>query len=375
MQRQPLGPWVVLLVASGVLVFVMKVLHLPAAWLLGPMAAGIAVASAGYSLQIAPAVFQLSQVVIGCMIARSMTPAMLGIVAQRWPMFLLSTFCVIAISTFLGLMLTRWNIFPGTTPIWGTAPGAASAMVVQADANGADARLVAVMQYVRVLMVANVASVVTRLALPSVGAAVPAEVSVWSVAWVPFAQTFTMIVIGFFAARKLGIAAGPLLLPIALGSLLQGLGWVHIELPPWLLAVSFSLVGWSVGLRFTRAILVHATRALPWIIATNVVLIGSCGLIGWSLHKLAGVDLLTAYLATSPGGADSIAIIAASGKVDMSLAMAMQITRSLIVMVAGPSLARLVAARLGIGASAPLVPRVDAAETEPPVVKKSESAD
>ena len=46
---------------------------------------------------------------------------------------------------------------------------------------------------------------------------------------------------------------------------------------------------------------------------------------------VAGVDPLTAYLATSPGGSDSIAIIAASTNVDVSFVMAMQTVRMLAV--------------------------------------------
>lgn len=39
---------------------------------------------------------------------------------------------------------------------------------------------------------------------------------------------------------------------------------------------------------------------------------------------------LTAYLATSPGGADSVAIIAASAHVEISFVMAMQLARFLV---------------------------------------------
>jgi uncharacterized membrane protein AbrB (regulator of aidB expression) len=56
-----------------------------------------------------------------------------------------------------------------------------------------------------------------------------------------------------------------------------------------------------------------------------------------------GTDPLTAYLATSPGGADSVAIIAASSPVDVPFVMAMQVARFILVMLAGPFLAKRVA--------------------------------
>jgi uncharacterized membrane protein AbrB (regulator of aidB expression) len=55
------------------------------------------------------------------------------------------------------------------------------------------------------------------------------------------------------------------------------------------------------------------------------------------------IDPLTAYLATSPGGVDSVAIIAASTKVDVSFVMGLQTIRLLFVLLVGPFLSRFVA--------------------------------
>ena len=43
--------------------------------------------------------------------------------------------------------MTRWQVLPGTTALWGTSPGAASVMTIMAESYGADVRLVALMQY------------------------------------------------------------------------------------------------------------------------------------------------------------------------------------------------------------------------------------
>ncbi len=74
---------------------------------------------------------------------------------------------------------------------------------------------------------------------------------------------------------------------------------------------------------------------------------GFCGLMAWLIVRMFHVDPLTAYLATSPGGMDSVAIIAAaSDKVDLSFVMALQAARFLVVLLAGPSISRLVARTL-----------------------------
>ena len=56
------------------------------------------------------------------------------------------------------------------------------------------------------------------------------------------------------------------------------------------------------------------------------------------------LDPLTAYLATSPGGMDSIAVIAASiHNVDLEFVMALQTVRLFLVIFLGPALARIIA--------------------------------
>ena len=65
------------------------------------------------------------------------------------------------------------------------------------------------------------------------------------------------------------------------------------------------------------------------------------------LVAVAGVDPLTAYLATSPGGADSAAIIAMASNVDVGFVMAMQATRLILVLLIGPSLAGFIARQAG----------------------------
>jgi len=134
-----------------------------------------------------------------------------------------------------------------------------------------------------------------------------------------------------------------LLVPLFLGVALSGSHIITITLPPWLLAVCYALVGWAIGLRFSRDIVLYAARAFPRVAASILALTALCAGLAYVLHLVTGTDALTAYLATSPGGADSMAIIAASAKVDLPFVMAMQTGRFLLVLFIGPGLARLVA--------------------------------
>ena len=348
--------WAILVVLSIAVVLVLDAARIPAALLLGTMAAAIAVSATGGTVRVPLRPFVAAQAVLGCMIAQSIPFTVLGELLRNWPIFLAGIASVIAASSGLGWLLARWRVLPGTCAIWGASPGAATAMIVMAGAYGADIRLVAVMQYVRVICVAVVAAVVARLC--GAGPLADGSGAVWfpPVPWGPFVATLAVVGLGAVAGGRLRIPAGPMLLPLAAGLVLQDGGWLRIELPPWLLAVSYALIGWSIGLGFTRPILVHAMRALPRILASTLALIALCGLFAALLVTLAGVDPLTAYLATSPGGANVVAIIAASSNVDQPFVMAMQALRLVVVLATGPATARFIADRVALAERAPRRP-------------------
>ena len=336
--------WAALIVLSMVVAAVLTTIRLPAALFLGPLVAAILLSSVQASIRVPHISLLSAQAVVGAMIAHSMPLSLFGELFADWPLFLAGVVAVVAVSTALGWVLAKRQVLPGTTAIWGSSPGAATAMILMASDYGADTRLVAFMQYVRVVCVAAVASLVARTFGVASGGGPSVE---WfgAVAWAPFAATVAVAGIGAVVGQWLRIPAGPMLISMAAGIVLQGTGCLTIELPPWFLAVSYALIGWSVGLRFTREIMLHVARAFPRVLASTLALIASCGVFAYILVLFAGIDPLTAYLATSPGGADSVAIISASTQVNASFVMAMQMARFLLVLAIGPHLARFVAGR------------------------------
>jgi membrane AbrB-like protein len=335
--------WGVLLAASFAFIVPLELIRLPAALLLGAMAAAILVAVFEGKLAVPRWPYILAQSLIGCLVARSIGPAILMTMVRQWPVFLAGVCSVLVISTSLGALLARLKVLPGTTAVWGSSPGAATVMVLMSEGFGGDPRLVAYMQFLRVMMVALAASIVARLwAVP--GGAVRAAID-WfpAVAVGPLWETLALAAIGAIAGAMSKIPAGSLLIPLFAGIALSCTHVISITLPPWLMAGCYTLVGWSIGLRFTREIVIYAARVFPQIAASTLALVALCGGLAWLLHLAVGTDALTAYLATSPGGADSVAIIAASSPVDMPFVMAMQMARFILVMLAGPFLAKTVA--------------------------------
>ena len=339
--------WLLLAGLSAAAVAILAGLHVAAALLIGPMAAAIALAASGRPVRVAAPLFTAAQAIVGVMVARTLSGSLLAEVGRNWPVFGLAVLSVLAAACALGWTLTRWRVLPGTAALWGSFPGAATTMTLMAADFGADIRLVAFMQYFRVVLVALVASAVARIVVPGGGGAGGLAALVVGAAPIhagALAATLAVAGLGAIVGTATRVPAGALLVPMAFGAALQGVGLLAIELPPPLLAAAYTLVGWVIGLRFDRAVIVHVVRALPRVAAALAALIGGCALLSVALSRLAGVDALTAYLAMSPGGADSVAIIAASSpKVDVSFIMALQVSRFLVILAIGPWLARHVA--------------------------------
>ncbi|HEY0178221.1 MAG TPA: AbrB family transcriptional regulator [Dokdonella sp.] len=353
--RPRAAQWAVLGVLSAALTAALLALRLPAALLLGPMLAAIACGTHGAAVRVVGVAYTAAQAVVGVMIAGTITPSIAHTFAAHWPWFIGSVAATLAASSTLGFVLSRSvRRLPGTTAIWGVTPGAATAMVLMAESFGADARLVAFMQYLRVIFVALGAAGVAHFwlqlgDLPRSGVAWFAPLDTGALA-----ATLALTALGAVAGVRLRVPAGPLLVP-AFAAIALHLGFgLDIALPAWLLAATYALIGWSVGLRFTLDTVRYSLRALGPILFSIVALIAVCAALSWLLARLAGVDALTAYLAMSPGGMDTVAIIAASspGHVDLPFVMALQTVRLLFVVVFGPPLARFVATRAHAPAAA-----------------------
>ncbi|MDR1045971.1 MAG: AbrB family transcriptional regulator [Candidatus Adiutrix sp.] len=340
--------WPALIALSGLLEVAWRLAGLPASTLMGPMLAGIILAGRGAELRLPSALFLFSQGLVGAMMARGVPLTVFERLGSSWPLFLGGTLWAMAASLLIGGLLAYRRVLPGTTALWGVSPGAASAMVLMSEDYGADMRLVALMQYLRVILVSLGAALAAGLAAGRGGGTGGPELTVWFPALhrPAFAGTILMTGAAVFLGRRFRIPGGAILTPFICGLAFSWAGWLRLELPPWLMVGAYALVGWSIGLRFTRAALKNAARALPKILAALLSLLALCALFAGLLVWAGGFDPLTAYLAASPGGVDTVAIIAASTGADLPFVMAMQTCRMLLVLFVGPPLTRLITRQL-----------------------------
>ena len=78
---------------------------------------------------------------------------------------------------------------------------------------------------------------------------------------------FSKAAVGAWSRCLRRLSAWALLGPMLVLSTLHVSGLLTIQLPRWLLAAAYALLGWNIGLGFRRETLLHAAHALLPVIA------------------------------------------------------------------------------------------------------------
>lgn len=336
--------WLYFWVLALLLGLLLEQASIPAALLLGLMLLGIVMVECGAKISVPKVCFKYSQGLVGCLIAHAVSVHVLLEIINDWQVMLLATLVTMLLSVIVGMLSVHFGGLPGATAAWGTSPGGASAMVAMAEDYGADTRVVATMQYIRVICVVLMMALVSHcLAEP-----LPKELITMNHSIIHAQQnvvdlliTLSILIIGVGLGHF--IPAGYLLIPMVLGSICQLLGWVNLIIPHGLLMIGYAVMGGYIGLRFDKATLRYVMYAMPIMMATSMLLIILCAMSAFVVAWWLGVDYLSAYLATSPGGLDSLSIVAIEVHADVGLVVAMQTLRLFAVILIGPLLTKFIA--------------------------------
>lgn len=324
----------------------------PAGWLVGPMFVAVVAALTWQGSPTMPRWARVvSLAVVGGVLAASFRPSVLPLIGRHWLPVSLVVAGTLLLSLAAGLLLVLIARLDRKTAAIGSLPGAASGMLAMSGPLGADPRVVAVMQYTRLVVVVFSAAAVSRFGL--VPGTAPHEISGRGLqttssggvalvqgVWPTYAATALVAALGAWAGTRLRLPAGALMGPLVLGVAVEQLGFVHLAWPPGVPQAAFLMLGLWVGLLFDRPSVVSTGRLLPVVVAWSLGLVVACAGLGWALAALTEIDGLTAYLATTPGGIDSVAVMALGSGADAPLVLAMQTLRLFAVIVAASVLGR-----------------------------------
>ncbi|MGY4709151.1 AbrB family transcriptional regulator [Mycolicibacterium sp. CBM1] len=329
--------WLVLIVMVAAVSSLFAVARLPTPLLFGGLVGALvyALMRPQAPLRLPDSWFQAGQAVIGVIVGASMDWRGLGTLGPRWLVVVgVSCFSLI-VSVLVGRLLIRRGATPVTATFASVAGGAAG-LTAMADDLGADARVVAVLQYLRLLVVLVTMPLVVTLVfgVRSDGVALAGTGTNW---WVDVPFAVSAVVGGLLAGRRLRLPAAAILGPLLVAALMKLLPFLeHAAVPPAIEALGYLVIGVQVGLKFTAASVRAIGRMLPTALLTVVVTLLACAGLGWVLTVTTDASPLDAYLATTPGGIYGVLGVSAATGGDVGFVAAAQMLRLLIVLASAP---------------------------------------
>ena len=266
----------------------------------------------------------------------------LSALADSWLPVLLICAATLGLCLIGGAILARTTALDPPTAALGMIAGGASGIVGMSGDLGADDRLVAFMQYLRVLIVVLLTPIGIAVFFGSgdgTGGSVPSGGMLGEpIDWV---LTAAFAAVGALVATRARVTAGALLGPMVLTGIFVLSGAVgDFAVPDLVSQTAFALIGLQVGLRFTRSTVRLLGRLTgPVLLMIAALLIGCFGL-ALLLNALTSASLLDSYLATTPGGLYAVLAVAFGAGANTTFIVAVQSLRVFAMILLAPAAVR-----------------------------------
>jgi hypothetical protein len=290
--------------------------------------------------------FIAAQAVLGAMLGTFLETSSLESLADDWLPVAVVSVGTLVLSVAAGMVLTRTTEIDAPTGTLGMVAGGASGIVAMADELGSDARLVAFMQYLRVLIVVLTIPVVVALAFPGGERGVEIDDGPLLAGAGDWALTLAVAVVGAWAGRLTRLPAATLLGPLLLAGVLALVAPDALTVPPLARELAFALIGLEVGLRFTAETLRAMGRLLGPVVVAILALMAGSFLFAVGLSATTSATLLESYLATTPGGLYAVIAVAFGAGADTTFVTAVQTLRLLSLVILAPWVVRWVVRRV-----------------------------
>jgi membrane AbrB-like protein len=301
-------------------------IHLPLAWVLGPLVAAAAFGIGGVRLPAPLILRRAGQLIIGSTVGLSMTSAVVAGLAGWLPLMIATALLSILVSATFSALLARFARIDGKTAFFCVLPGGLAEMGNIGASIGAQMEPVALIQALRVaivvllippLMVAHglyeapeaipdlVPAVVALVLAVGLGGALLAHLLRFNNPWMVGA----LIAVGVLTASE--VAEG--------------------RMPHLLFALGQLLIGYNIGTRFKRSALRKLPRVAAVAIGIILLMVLVMALYALGLSHLVEMDFAVAMLSASPGGTAEMAATAQILHLPVALITAFHVVRAVLV--------------------------------------------
>lgn len=304
--------------------------------MLGPLLVTIGLSLAGVKGTVPGGMSKLFKGVVGVMLGTAITTDTLHRITD-WPISIaMVAVGILAVAGLVAVYYTRIGGFDRLTAVAASLPGSISSIPAIAIGMGANAQQVILPQLLRVALVVVCVPPIYIAWQGTPELAIGQDALTGPAYWLGQGLWVGLFApAGWYVARRLRLPVpqviGPML--VTAGFTLWG---VEVQVPSWLFAITFLVLGTSIGTKFhkmpLRALLGTGRHA----VGGTVLGFAGIALVGVLIHLATGVSLPVAMLAVTPGGIAEMALLATALGVDPVFVTFHQVIRSVLLNLVAP---------------------------------------
>lgn len=293
---------------------------------------------------------------IGVMIGTQVTPDLIALAASLpWTLAGLALFLVLAQVGNI-VIFRRLGGYDRATAFFSASPGGLLESIILGEANGADGRVLAAQQYLRIVLTITLLPLALSLyfGMP-VGSAAGLSLAAGSnaVTVIDLAMIAAAAAAGLGAARLIRLPAAQITGPMLIAAAATLTGVWDLHLPVWLIAVAQVVIGVSLGVRFQGLALALLRRSVGLAcLSVGYMLVLGAGF-ALALAGITGIPALELMIAFAPGGVAEMSVVALSLDANPALVSVHHILRILLTVAALSLLVGALGFRKADGAPSP----------------------
>ncbi|MCO5066581.1 MAG: AbrB family transcriptional regulator [Rhizobiaceae bacterium] len=300
--------------------------HVPLAWLLGPLLLAAGLSVCGVALAAPQSLRRAGQVIIGCTAGLNVTASVAAGLLGWIPVMVVTTLFAILVSGILSPVFGALARVDDRTSFFALMPGGLAEMGNIGIAVGARMEPIALVHTLRIAVVV--------FTIPPLLARDARLVPTASLLHLDYGMAAA--VIGFGALGAAAVSLVRINNPWMIGALvstavLAVTGVVEGRMPALLFAAGQILLGYNIGTRFKREILLRLPRVAIFGAVSNFVLLLVMAGYALCLSYLLDIDPATAILVSSPGGISEMTSTAQAMHLPVALVTAFHVVRSVLV--------------------------------------------
>lgn len=329
-----------LLFAACGLSFLLDWLHAPLGWLLGPLLVGIVYAMSQESPQtISPTFSIIGQAVLGISVATQFSWDSVSMMSNYAIPLLICIAITSSASILKAYLMCRLAGLDWSTGLLASIPCIIPSLITLSEEIGADAIAVAILQYLRSLLIIVVVPIGVGLLVPSVDLnshlTAITTMSITSMPIPMYLNLFIVVVcsaLGVWLGSQIRFPASMFFGPLFVGLVACWALPYNIQVPDMIFNSALLLIGFATGLQFNFQGVRRLVKAVLIEVVLALLLILICSIVGYEFHLVTKIDVITAILGSMPTGTQAMVASTVQFGGDTSLVVSMHVTRMFIIL-------------------------------------------